>query len=188
MSEAITTPKGGAIRDEFEKLVLADLHGPAGGPEEEVNEPSVSARYLVGMLAPRRRPVGAELFDELAVGGKGTEEEGKVDITAPQAETLIPSSFGMTFAVAADAAAIKVKVRWGHYLRVDSETLTTDNGNAQKVWKRTPCQGTSAPIPLKAGPIKDWVVIDEQPEVSVRGLMRQNAGTWRVTLFLLYIQ
>ena len=111
MSDTIPAPS--TIRDELEKLVLADLHGPAGGPEEEVDEASMSERYLVGMLAPRRRPVGPELFDELSVGGKGTDEEGKADISAPQAETLIPSSFGMTFAVAADAAAIKMTASVG---------------------------------------------------------------------------
>src|SRR5664280_475096 len=118
MPEAITIPKGEAIRDELEKLVLADLYGPAGGSDEEPDEASVSERYLVGMLAPRRRPVGAELFDELAVGGRGTAEEGKADISTPQAETLIPCSFGMTFAVSAEATALKVNARWGHYLRV----------------------------------------------------------------------
>ena len=172
-----------AIRDEFEKLVLTDLHGPTS-EHEEVDEASVSERYLVGMLAPRRNPVGGELLEGLEVGGRDSREDGKTDITAPQAPTLIPSSFGMTFAVAADAAAIKVTARWGHYLRVDSATLTNEKGNPKRVWKRTPRQGISDPIALKAGPIKEWVVTSEQPEVSVRGLIRKSAGDWIVTLFL----
>src|ERR1019366_7224557 len=108
MTEALQVSPPSVIRDEFEKLVLADLHGPAGGPDEEVDEASMSERYLVGMLAPRRNPVGGELLEGLEVGGRDSREDGKTDITAPQAETLIPSSFGMTFVVVADASAIKV--------------------------------------------------------------------------------
>ena len=53
-------PAPSAIRDELEKLVLADLHGPAGGPDEELHEASVSDRYLVGMVAPKRNPAAHE--------------------------------------------------------------------------------------------------------------------------------
>jgi len=79
-----TTPAPGTLRDEFEKLVLADLHGPAGGPEEEVNEASMSERYLVGMLAPRRNPFGGELLEGLELSGSDSREDGKTDITAPR--------------------------------------------------------------------------------------------------------
>lgn len=184
MSDSIQIPAASSIRDELEKLVLADLHGPAGGPDEELDEASVSERGLVGMLAPQRNPAVVDLFDELAVGGKGTEEEGKVDVAPPQAESLIPSSFGLTFAVSADAKALKITARWGQYLRTDSETLTNEKGNPKKVWKRTQRQGVSDPVPLVPGPMKNWVVIDDQPEVIVRGLIRKNAGDWIVTLFL----
>ncbi len=40
------------IREELEEMDLNDLLGPVGGPEEEIDEPSVRDRYLVGMLAP----------------------------------------------------------------------------------------------------------------------------------------
>lgn len=40
------------IREKLERMVLLDLLGPVGGPEEEIDEPSVRDRYLVGMLAP----------------------------------------------------------------------------------------------------------------------------------------
>ena len=86
MSDTIPAPS--TIRDEFEKLVLADLHGPAGGPEEEVDESSVSERYLVGMLSPRRNPVGGELLEGLEVSGRDSREDGKADVTAPQAEQV----------------------------------------------------------------------------------------------------
>jgi len=43
------------IREELEQMVVADLLGPVGGPDEEVVERTVQDRYLVGVLAPRRR-------------------------------------------------------------------------------------------------------------------------------------
>jgi hypothetical protein len=59
------------IRDELEQMGLNDLLGPVGGSEEEISEPSVRDRYLVGMLAPNSRP---RKFDELPqwqwLGGK----------------------------------------------------------------------------------------------------------------------
>ena len=75
------------LRDRLFTMVVNDLLGPAGGPEEEVDEQYVSDRYLVGMLAPKRNSDVADLFDELALGGKGTDEDGKADISAPQMES-----------------------------------------------------------------------------------------------------
>ncbi len=50
----LAPPSQHQIRDELERLIVADLLGPAGGPEEEVAERQVSERYATGMLAPRR--------------------------------------------------------------------------------------------------------------------------------------
>lgn len=71
---------------------------PAGGPEEEVDESTVRDRYLVGLLAPRRQLITPGEFDDLAVGGDESSEEGTTDVGAPQT-TMSPSSFGMTFSV-----------------------------------------------------------------------------------------
>ena len=40
------------IRDQLERTVIADLQGPAGGPEEIVDERNVRGRYLLGKHAP----------------------------------------------------------------------------------------------------------------------------------------
>jgi len=51
------------IRDELERMVLADLLGPTGGEAEEIDDPSVRERYLIGMLAPREeKGSGATVF------------------------------------------------------------------------------------------------------------------------------
>src|SRR6516164_11484131 len=69
-------PSPTKIRDELERMVLNDLLGPVGGPEEEIDEPSVRDRYLVGMLAPKRQELSPEEFDELPQGGSGAVEDG----------------------------------------------------------------------------------------------------------------
>ena len=72
-------PSPTKIREELERMVLKDLLGPVGGPEEEIDEPSVRDRYLVGMLAPKRQELSPEQFDELSQGGSGSVEDGATD-------------------------------------------------------------------------------------------------------------
>ena len=72
MTAAVTvlptiTPAG--IRDELTGMVVRDLLGPAGGPDEELNqyEDHVYGRYLVGMLAPKSSEIPGGELDELSV-------------------------------------------------------------------------------------------------------------------------
>src|SRR5947209_3274352 len=134
------------IREELERMVLKDLLGPVGGEAEEIDEPSVRDRYLVGMLAPKQQELSPEEFDELPQGGAGTVEDGTADYSAPTAKTMFPSSFGMTFCVSLEAKQLVITARWGHYSRQRSETLATPTGDKKLVWKRGPRQGVSKPI------------------------------------------
>ncbi len=53
------------IRAELEAAILKDLLGPVGGAEEEIEERSVTDRYLVGLLAPQfRRKKNEQQEDE----------------------------------------------------------------------------------------------------------------------------
>ena len=181
----LAPPSQRQIRDELERMLVADLLGPAGGPEEEVAERRVSERYVIGMVAPRRQRLHPpEEFDELAVGGVGTSEDGATDASAPQNSTAFPSSFGMTFSVASDTESIKVTARWGRYRRAPSASLKSKDGNPLLVWKREPVEDISAPVPLSEGAFPEWVVTEEQPEVVVRGNVRRHDEHWIVSIFL----
>ncbi len=181
----LAPPSQHQIRDELERLIVADLLGPAGGPEEEVAERRVSERYATGMLAPRRqRLLPPEEFDELAVGGVGTSEDGTSDVSAPQNSSAFPSSLGMTFSVAGEAESIEITARWGLYRRAPSASLKGKDGNPLLVWKREPVETPSPPVPLSEGEIPEWVVTEEQPEVVVRGTVRRHEEHWIVSLFL----
>jgi hypothetical protein len=183
MMNVLTLPSATKIREELLQAVLSDLLGPAGGPDEELDERNVRDRYLVGMLAPKRQELSPEEFDELAQGGVGSTEDGPADFTSPPAKTMFPSSFGMTFCVDKEAEAVRVTARWGQYLRLRSETLTKESGDPKVVWKRHPREGTSKPVPLQAGRF-NWKPFPEQPEVYVQGLVRERDDHWSVTLFL----
>ncbi|HYU76977.1 MAG TPA: helicase, partial [Ktedonobacteraceae bacterium] len=178
-------PSPAALRDELEQLVLQDLLGPAGGPEEELDEGSVRDRYLLGMLAPRDQQIVPEELDELAIPEEGSIEDGPNDDTALQITSLFPSSIGMSFCVDNTATSLSVKASWGYYRREHSETLKTPKGAPKTVWKRQSMSGTPHIFPLKEGPLVPWSPeAEEQPNVVVRGIVRRSEGSWTVTLFL----
>jgi hypothetical protein len=177
-----TIPSPMKIREELEQMVLKDLLGPVGGPEEEIDEPSVRDRYLVGMLAPKRQELSPEEFDELPQGGSGSVEDGSTESTSPATKTMFPSSFGMTFGVGLKTKALQITARWGHYHRDRSETLTTPSGDKKLVWKRSQREAVSEPIPLTVGRL-NWTPDAEFPQVQVQGLVRKR-DHWSVTLFL----
>jgi len=60
MDHNMQSPTATEIRAELLQAVRLDLLGPAGGPEEEVDEARIRDRYLVGTLAPRRQELSPE--------------------------------------------------------------------------------------------------------------------------------
>jgi len=192
----LVAPSPAAVRDELLDLVLKDLHGPAGGAEEEVNEDRVSERYLVGMLAPRNRLVPVEEDDELAVGEDDFGEDGTAEPTAAPATTLFPSSMGLTFTVAPGVSTIRVTASWGRYEKRSSETARNPKtGAPARVWKRVPVARTATfdlarAVEESGGRLLPWAPCDEQPDVVVRGIVRRPASSgsdptgFTVTLFL----
>ena len=174
------------LRDRLERLVIADLLGPAGGADEIVNERSVRGRYLAGMLAPRGSSGIPEEYDDTNPGGPNTED-GATDAPPHKAATaMLPSTIGLTFAVAFDANTLCVTARWGRYSRVEvqEERFRRSNSGYRLIWQRTQVDVTSPPIPLKHGKIAPWSPDPERPDVTVQGIMRKRAAQWIVTLFL----
>jgi len=178
----------GELRADLEGAVLRELHGPAGGPDEEVTEPSVRDRYLVGMLAPRRQRVEPQEQDGLAVAGTDSAEEGTAEPDAPSIRTMFPSSFGFTFTVASDAGPLRITAGYGRYERVHSETLTKDDGSPDLVWKRVPVERRIDDVRLAEGRLGPLSVEEERPEVLVHGSVRRRGQEWIVSLFLVNTQ
>lgn len=119
----------------LEEMVVKDLLGPAGGDSEELTERNVRDRYLVGVLAPRRKAAGGPpaapseegdedlplIPDEVSQGGADSLDDGNTDLNVPLARAHLPSSFGMTFCLTAEAKSLKVSACWGQYLRERKE-------------------------------------------------------------------
>ena len=205
-----------------------DLLGPAKGPHEQIVDMSVRDRYLVGKLAPRESenggieglegPLATEADEEepsdLDVhsgrhdpgaefeGSTGTvdaEAEALDEIDATSNQSLVPSSFGMTFCVDGDVDTIEIEARWGRYQRdyeteiyktkKNPETGHEEQGPRVRVWQRIPCGGKIT-LPLKEGTISSQTPDASQPEVHVQGTVRsKNAnGDRLVTLFLVNAQ
>lgn len=118
LAQAVPAPR--QLRAELEDLVAKELLGPRGGPEEEVAESHLQDRYLVGMLAPKNRLIRASEMDSLAEDGEGSVEDGATDDSALPADSLYPSSIGLTCTVQAEARQLLVTARWGRYLREKS--------------------------------------------------------------------
>ena len=97
----MTTPTPADLRDQLTEMVIRDLLGPAGGPEEELDrrEDHTYQRYLVGMLAPKGKEVDGGELDELATGDGDEGEEGTAESGVPAGSTYFPSSMGLSFVV-----------------------------------------------------------------------------------------
>ena len=85
-----------AIRDELIAMIVSDLLGPAGGPEEEL--------------------------DHLETNGSDDAEVGATEASAPSPTAFFPNSVGMSFVVESDSKAILIKTDWGRYCRIKSAT------------------------------------------------------------------
>ena len=182
-------PTPAKLREQLQSLVVSDLLGPAGGPEEVIDEPYVRDRYLVGRLAPKGQEAIPEEMDDITQAGPDGED-GVAEAPAPKAAAMLSSSIGLTFAASPLATHLQVTVLWGRYERTKAEEdqYLTKDGNYRNVWRRVPVEGLSQPIPLAPGRIEDWSLSPDQPEVLVQGLVRQRPDQWVVTLFLVNAQ
>src|ERR1035437_6014073 len=186
VATVLAPPTPAAIRDELTDMVIRDLLGPAGGPEEELSqyEDHVYGRYLVGMLAPKSSEIPGGRLDDVCTSGGDEGEEGAPDTGVPPVGTYFPSSMGMSFVVAADIREIVVEVEWGHYQRIHSPTQKKKDGNPAPVWKRKLVIVEPKTLQLKDGIIEPTPLRDDYPLVLMQGRMRLTKDGWIVTLFL----
>jgi hypothetical protein len=183
------------IREEFERLVVGDIHGPAFGEHETIPaHPVVRDRYLVGMLAPRDVRVVPERVDDAG----SADDESKGDVSESEriaAVGLAPSSIGLSFSVDGSVAELEVHAEWGYYKkeskqRDDVEQLAgfwiSQNDRKKDkipVWQRYSRSG-SIRVPLVEGDLRPLPPVKEVPAVVICGRARRHNNAWLVTLFL----
>ncbi len=178
---AATPTQAAALREQLVEMVRADLLGPAGGDVEEVGESHVSDRYLVGMLAPRRRRPDEQAQDELAL--ETSDEESGPAEQVGAAPSIFPSSMGLSFSLDREAIELVVSARWGHYQKAPSANAVTPTGQPKRVWKRRPAGG-KVRLRFSDGPIEPVAPDPAQPKVTIQGIARNRDSGLVVTLFL----
>jgi hypothetical protein len=180
--QVLEIPTEAAIRDELQRLVLADLHGPLGGDTEEFSE-RPSERYIVGRLAPDGTVIDPDTQDETADSGGADLGEDPPEPSAPNIVSLSPSAMGCTSYINGDAAELAVRAEWASYRRTAPETESEQS----LVWQRVPAHG-SARITLDEGELGPEQLNAEYPQVLLRGRARRHDGHWLVSLFLVNAQ
>ncbi len=189
------------MRNTLFDLVNLELHGPAGGAAEEVDEINIVNRYVLGLVAPRKHAnADMELsFEELPpaldVAEAGRDDamdsitpegdDGGSDTAAPLRDSLIPSSIGFSCSVDATADAIRITAYWGSYARGESESLRDEKTDkVRKVWKRRECGGVWSELQLREGSFEALYPDAEQNAVYLTGILRRYEGVWLLTVFL----
>lgn len=194
-------PRPEQIRAEFERLIVDDLYGPAGGESEQLTDLRPSERYLVGMLAPKGTlAADPERQDDARVEQTDGEEAMPEAPASPAA--LLPASKGLSFSVARDAGRLLVTASWGQYTREEADAARTDpeqNDKAQspdapaaavgkgtvRVWQRQPAGGSvSLDLPIEGGDVGPVVFDSQVPEVVVTGRVTARGDYLLVSLFL----
>jgi hypothetical protein len=169
------------------------------GPTEpdEILAEFPTNRYLVGRLAPARSGEGdheAEIpFEEndTLVAGSTDDEDGAYDPPPPLTIGFSPSSFGLSFLVAAEIETLRAEISWGDY-------RSEQNEGKRAVWRRCPNEaliegisirerGSIPRIPLSSIEAQKngvSVVGADAPEIFLEGVVHVFAGYRAVSLFL----
>jgi hypothetical protein len=189
-------------------MVVLDLLGPVGGPDEEILtsiDKVVRDRYLLGVLAPAGTvAIDPERADSAEVEGNTspdipTDDDPMPDAAAAKA-AMFPSSIGMSFVLEEKATTLRVEGNWGHYEKeVTSEDgaaaaeegapLQASPGSAsarsggRRIWKRYPMGGV-APFALSEGTVGPLAFTPEVPQVVLRGRISKRHGYWLCSVFL----
>jgi hypothetical protein len=219
------------IRELLQSAIVDDLLGPAGGPEELIVDMSVRDRYLVGKLAPVE---SVERGEDYSIAEPGEDEDepaelepkardkqldtpessgvdeadSEAELDAASNKSLIPSSLGFTFCVDGQVNALEVEVRWGRYVRSESDDPlhskvvkkktrdaegrvidTVEEVRKAKLWKRVPSGGVFT-LPMIDGALAPTSADASCPKVVVRGTIHptNTKGERLITLFLVNAQ
>ncbi|MGH3998877.1 MAG: hypothetical protein ACRDTJ_15640, partial [Pseudonocardiaceae bacterium] len=173
-------PREQEIREELQRLVLADLHGPLRGDDEEFSGENPIDRYPLGRLAPRGVVLEPDTHDGLAAADAGDTSEVDPEPSAPNVPSLNPSAVGFTAHIESWASELHLTAKWARYELGTSEREET---LGRRLWRRVP-QGGTIRVQLSEGLLAPLAPDPDQPDVVVRGRARRHHGNWLVSMFL----
>jgi hypothetical protein len=120
-SAVLVPPTPAVIRDELQRLVVADLRGPLGGELEEFGREAPTERYLLARLAPQGTVIEPDDQDENPAADDVDPTEPPPEPTAPNITSLSPSSLGCTVYLAGNTMELTATASWASYERVASD-------------------------------------------------------------------
>ncbi|MFH2122758.1 MAG: DISARM system helicase DrmA [Pseudomonadota bacterium] len=172
------------IRELMQGAIIGDLLGPADGPEEEIIGMGVRDRYLLGKLAPQNTVITEE--DNLPGAGSEDDQESSREVDASTNQSLVPSSFGLTFCVDSTVDEVELIANWGRYERTESERINEKTEKPFRCWKRI-SSGGSVSISMDRRKIEPLVIDQNCPDVIIQGSISAPLGNGDrlVTIFLI---
>ena len=164
---------------------IEGLRGATAEEPEEDGELRPLSEVGEGKDKGGRRRLPGEEFSS-ARGASDPDDDESSAIDASKNQSFAPSSVGMTFCVDGDVEEIELEVRWGRYIRTESEEQTTEGGKPMRAWKRIP-SGGRIKLSMKDGLVDPIASDSECPDVLVQGTIRAPlaSGDRLVTLFLI---
>jgi hypothetical protein len=125
-----------SFRDELSRRMIEDLIGPAGGPDEILDDAPIT-RYVAGMLYPAGggwNTSGTADSAQDIDDNDGYDESVTPDPAVAMANVRNPASMGLSFAVRASACdKIRISIRAARY-----KALPLESGQAEPRWRRLP--------------------------------------------------
>lgn len=172
-----------AFRAELSKRVIADLVGPADGPDEMIDDPPIT-RYVAGMLYPAGggwQAAGtadaAQDIDE----ADGYDESVTPDPAVAMANVRNPASMGLSFAVRADRCQrIQVAVEAARYV-----PLPVEGASQEPRWKRMPLSFEPIVIDVSTPQPGARRTLSEDLSLFVRVRTTDSRGAIAVTVVLI---
>lgn len=136
-SAILVAPTPAAIRNELQRLVVADLCGPLGGEFEEFGREAPTERYLLARLAPQGTVIEPDDLNKDPAADDADPTEPPPEPVAPNITSLSPSSLGCTVYLAGDTTELTAAASWASYERVPSESAPVGD-RRRSTWDAVP--------------------------------------------------
>jgi hypothetical protein len=171
------------FRDELSRRLVADLIGPADGPDELIDDAPIT-RYVAGVLYPAGGGWNrAGVADAAQDVGDDEGYDGTVtpDPAVAMANVKNPASMGITFAVEADLCQrITVEIDAARYTPVPAE-----DPQSEPRWQRLPIPTRSVGIDIGVPDRGSRVTVDQDLALFKRVRPVDRSGAVAVTVVLI---
>lgn len=171
------------FRDELSRRLIADLIGPADGPDELIDDAPIT-RYVAGVLYPAGggwSQAGAADAAQDVGEDEGYDETVTPDPAVAMANVRNPASMGVTFAVKASLCQrITVEIDAARYVPVSAV-----DSQSEPRWQRIPIPSKSIGIDVGVPDLGSRIAVDQDLALFKRVRPVDRSGAVTVTVVLI---